>query len=284
MKIRFCCLALFFMLIHILITTIAMAGRVKNPKTTPEKNSNCSISFPLQEKSPLCPGESLSYEILVSGIYAGRVYLKMGTTINAKGEIQLKGLVKTNPLLDKFKHFIARVESIYHLSRQNPLRYNTKTKFNNKKRWEKGVYLHNQGRLQVDCNRNARKTRYTFLVPRDIQDMISLFYYYRDFQVPAKGSFCQKVYAGYYLWQVTGEIVKREGVSTPAGYFSSVLIEGHSKRLNGPKPWGKNFQLWISDDNHHLPIKLKSYLKKFGAIVLMLSRVQSPCIRDKSEG
>lgn len=126
-------------------------------------------------------------------------------------------------------------------------------------------------------------------VPAGVQDPLSCLYAYRTMPVMEDRLVQLPISDGKKL--ITGRIgvVGREVVETPAGRFSTVVIEPRIEHLGGlfKKSPGARVLIWLTDDAWRRPVKLQSEVSigRFTAELATLSHaaVASPTEPDAGE-
>ena len=81
---------------------------------------------------------------------------------------------------------------------------------------------------------------------------------------------------------VTIRVLRRERVKVPAGTFDAIVIQPVIKTKGVFSEDGKA-ELWISDDDRHMIVQMKSRLS-FGSLDLYLTDVRSPGAADQPRG
>ena len=103
------------------------------------------------------------------------------------------------------------------------------------------------------------------------RDSFSMFYYLRTIPIKENEVMSFSSYEGrkivHYNLQMTG----KETINSPLGTFSCKVIRPFSDGKNLFKNAG-DMQIWISDDNERLPVKIQIKMK-FGSMMLLLKKV-----------
>lgn len=105
-------------------------------------------------------------------------------------------------------------------------------------------------------------------IPPEAQDELSIFYYFRTLDL--------KIGQGLLLEGFTDKegnplkvaVLRKEWVDVPVGRFNCWVVEPHI-RSGGLFEHKGNLQIWITDDEHRIPVKMTSNLD-FGSIVVLL--------------
>lgn len=108
-------------------------------------------------------------------------------------------------------------------------------------------------------------------VPVSVQDILSSLYYIR----------AQKLEPGREMtldvntkknWPLIVRIVRRERISTPAGDFSTILVEPAIRQEGIFIQKGRHLQVWLSDDEKKTPVLLKVEIF-FGHVTASLAKM-----------
>jgi translation initiation factor IF-1 len=102
--------------------------------------------------------------------------------------------------------------------------------------------------------------RKTVTVVPKVYDPVSLVYYFRT-RAPEKGEKEQTMYAGRKLWEVSAKVMGSEQIRTGLGEFDTLIIEPELRR-EGKIEKGKDMRMWMTRDEHHVPVRVYAKFKK----------------------
>lgn len=117
--------------------------------------------------------------------------------------------------------------------------------------------------------RLKKKTR-KIPVSRPIFDPISVIYYFRTLELAPGKSYELNLISDGKLYTVNARVLRRENVQTPAGTFSALLVE--PEMVSGGVEREERLHIWYSDDERHLPVRIRTELK-FGSVTATLKSV-----------
>ena len=100
------------------------------------------------------------------------------------------------------------------------------------------------------------------------QDVLSIFYYLRILDFKVGDSFDIQNYADGKHYPLNVQISKQENVKVPAGEYRCLKVEPIYTGDKKYKPKGQ-LTMWLSNDNHKLPVKIKSKIA-VGSIIMEL--------------
>lgn len=125
---------------------------------------------------------------------------------------------------------------------------------------------------KIDSDKNVEERKKEWEIAPFSQNIFTAVYYLRTFQLkPGKKLAFRVAHEGENLI-VTGEVVRREKVSTPAGDFNTVVVKPKIE-LNGAfKPVGDIF-IWLTDDERKFVVRIESKIK-IGTIVGALKKIE----------
>jgi hypothetical protein len=104
-------------------------------------------------------------------------------------------------------------------------------------------------------------------VPRPVFDPISVIYYLRTVDLAPGKVYELTLIADGKVYTVHARVVRREILQTPAGKFSTVMVE--PAMTSGGVPRAERLFIWYSDDERRLPVRIRTEVK-VGAITATL--------------
>ena len=107
-------------------------------------------------------------------------------------------------------------------------------------------------------------------VPRPIFDPISVIYYFRTLELSPGKSYELNLISDGKLYTVHARVIRRENVQTPAGTFSTLLVE--PEMVSAGVQREERLFIWYSDDERHLPVRIRTEVK-FGSVTATLKSV-----------
>ena len=107
-------------------------------------------------------------------------------------------------------------------------------------------------------------------VPRPVFDPISVIYYFRTLELAPGKSYELNLISDGKLYTVHARVLRRENVTTPAGTFSTLLVE--PEMVSAGVQREERLFIWYSDDERHLPVRIRTEVK-FGSVTATLKSV-----------
>lgn len=104
-------------------------------------------------------------------------------------------------------------------------------------------------------------------VPRPVFDPISVIYHFRTLDLSAGKKYDLTLISDGKIYNVHARILRRETITTPAGRFKTVVVE--PLMVSGGKPREEKMLVWYSDDERHLPVRIRTEVN-FGAVTATL--------------
>ncbi|MEZ4787908.1 MAG: DUF3108 domain-containing protein [Flavobacterium haoranii] len=121
----------------------------------------------------------------------------------------------------------------------------------------------NQDKNTVLVKDYKKKTEKTFSVPENVQDIVSSFYYLRNYPGIDKLQVGQSVNIDMFFDDETTKFklkfIGRENISTKFGKISCMVFRPYVQAGRVFKE-EESLTVWISDDNNRIPIRLKASL------------------------
>ena len=118
---------------------------------------------------------------------------------------------------------------------------------------------------KIDQEKKVEEKRQEWDLPAYSQNVFSAAFYLRNFKLTPGKKIAFRVAHENENLVVTGEVIRRERISTPAGDFDTVIVKP-TIALNGAfKPVG-DIYFWLTDDDRKLIVKIESKIK-IGKIV-----------------
>jgi Protein of unknown function (DUF3108) len=112
-------------------------------------------------------------------------------------------------------------------------------------------------------------------VPYPVFDPLSLIYYIRTLDLSPGRVHEFPIIADGKLYTVVATVQNRETITTPAGTFKTVVVEPKMEGQAGVfKDEQNRLQIWYSDDERRLPVRVRSDVK-IGSITVSLRRSSS---------
>ena len=212
-------------------------------------------------------GERLVYDIAYLGVSAGTGVMEVMAPSQVNGHMAYPVIstAQSNDLVSLFYPVSDRVESYMDVEGLHSHRIDVR-QHQGKKRREKVVNFDPVRRVAVQ-RKNGKEE--VFSVPSDVHDALSSLYFFRNQTFPGAGeSVFINVHESEKNWKLEIRILGKERVATPVGTFDTVKVQALIRYRGIFLDSGDVF-LWMSDDAHHIPVKIVSTIK-IGAITATL--------------
>ena len=222
------------------------------------------------EHSAFQVGESLQYIVRYGRIIAGRTRLSIPEIIDYKGYPSYRVVSEawSNPFFSRFYKVEDRLESLVDVNGVFSWRYEKHLREGKYKK--DAVYLHDQ------VNRLAYAENDTLEIPPFVQDVLSILYYVRTFDLAPGDTVVVDNIDQDKVYPLNIVVHKRERVKVKAGKFDCLVVEPFLRTPGLFQQKGKII-VHLSDDRRKIPVKITTfiYLKGFslGAIVAELEKV-----------
>ncbi len=232
-------------------------------KGAPKPVDTPPIQFPITQydttslrsisQTALRAPEKLLFDVVWGGwsfrwVHAGQATLELLPT-NSPHFQQIRSLAWCNSFFQTFYPVRDTLTSLIHSQGIYPLRF---TKVLNE-----GSY-HARSTSEFDQKAGSiRVDDTTFAIESFTHDVLSAFYYIRTQKLEVGRSFSLDAVSGRKKYKLTVICHKKETIQVPAGTFKTILVE---PKLQGNDLFRARGTLliWVTDDEHHIPVKMQS--------------------------
>lgn len=220
-------------------------------------------------------GETLDYELKWLKITGGSARMTIGPLQDDR--LRITSVGKSSPGFSRFFKVRDEIETIVAKKDFSTLRYT-------KRLDEQGDKIEEVTTIEDGVATRKRKKIKKVDVPRPVFDPISLIYHIRTLDLAPGKTHDFTVIADGKVYNVHAVVVRREVVKTPAGTFSTVVIEPEMSAAGVDRE--ERLWIWYSDDERKIPVRIRSQVN-FGAITATLRAVtpgagaiDPPVLRD----
>jgi hypothetical protein len=225
------------------------------------------------------PGEKLKFRLRWGIIPAGEALLEVLPieTIDGVESYHFVLTARTNAFIDAFYRYRSRIDAYADTGMTRSIKYRKTVEARKKIRevivsfdWEKSeVKYHSVKKYTVDDAKAPDKKNlkskvrirklFVPVLPGSF-DPLSVFYYSRSIPLNENTRILRPVSDGKKCIMGAAKVQRREKVRLASGTFDTYLIEPSLKHLEGVFAKSKNakIQLWITNDERRIPVKLKS--------------------------
>jgi hypothetical protein len=221
-----------------------------------------TVSFDSRNESAYDVGEWFKFRIHYGIVNAGYATLEVkDAVINNKKVYHVIGTGYTTGM----SRFFFKVDDLYesYIDKEtgSPYRFVRKIDEGGYKKDQEGFFNQSSNRVLVKDYKN--KNEKTFAIPKNTQDILSAFYYLRNYPGIDKISPGESISIDMFFDDETTKFklkfVGRENITTKFGTVSSMIFKPlvQSGRVFKEK---ESLTVWISDDDNRLPIRIKADL------------------------
>ncbi len=229
------------------------------------------------------PGERLTYKIVWNKIPVGelRVYVDKDATIRGQDAWHFVMEAVTNDYADKIYKVRTYIHSYVSKDLRRSLRYVSRQLDGKGKKWVLLDFYWDKNKvkyMKTGVDRGLRPVKPNAL------DSLAMFYYVRALDYAGRKRIEVRVSDGKRCVDSGADIVKREKVKANGKEYNAYLVEPDLKDLRGVFKKSKNakLQLWISDDQDRVPVKIASEVV-VGRFYATLIKHEKPEINKDAE-
>lgn len=221
-----------------------------------------TVSFDSQKEDAYAVGEWFKFRIHYGFVNAGYATLEVkDATVNNKKVFHVVGKGYTTGM----SRFFFKVDDLY----ESYIDKDTRNPYQFVRKINEGGYTKNQeGFFNLSTNKilvkdYKHKTEKTFGIPKNTQDIMSTFYYLRNYPNIDKIKIGESVAIDMFFDDETTKFklkfIGREDITTKFGIVPTMIFRPlvQSGRVFKEE---ESLTVWISDDDNKLPIRIKASL------------------------
>lgn len=219
-------------------------------------------SFTVQKESAFDVGEWFKFRIHYGIVTAGYATLEVKEGVkNNKKVFHAVGKGYTTGMSKLFFKVEDNYESYFDKQTGNPYQYVRKINEGGYTKNQEGFFNQVGDKIVVKDYKN--KTEKTFAVPNNIQDIISTFYYLRNYPSIDKLKVGEYVAIDMFFDEETTKFklkfMGREDISTKFGTIPTMIFRPYVQAGRVFKEQ-ESLTVWISDDDNKMPVRIKASL------------------------
>lgn len=220
-------------------------------------------SAPLPGTVPFGPGESLVYEVSYFAVVAGtaRVDPIEMTQYKGKTVYRIRAVAETSKLFSYFFRVYDVIEVFMDAEKLHPLAMTVHIEQGTEKYDELYEYDQDRGEAVYTSGEKRKASP----IPKGVQDSLSSLFYYRTLTHPLRETLSFEVYASQKVWGLEVTALKKERITTKRGDFIALLVRPVT-RFEGVLQRRGELQMWFSDDERRIPLRLKVEVV-FGSVI-----------------
>lgn len=253
-----------------LLPAVRRNGPVAPPRPSKPLVQCTSSPLPAGE-IPYPVGETLTYDLDVTGVRAGKLQLKY--TRPDEHTVEITALAESNTFFENVRKLKAKATSLVDGTSLRPWRYREDAVEDGVKKWTEVLFKpgHDEADIHFAIgDRGERHRRYPMLTGP--HDLLSIVYYLRTLDLKIGDEFCLDIYANRRVWRLSGSVAGEEWISTPAGKFKTWRLSGKAQRTDRPAS-SREIHVWISQEPDRIPVAALGEID-LGAARVLLTRVK----------
>jgi hypothetical protein len=216
---------------------------------------------PKKSRATFGPGEAIYYLVTVKDIPVGKAVIKLESVKDVGGKkvqhVTARG--KTNSFFSKVHKVKAQMEEDADVETLLPMGLREDVAELETTRQSAYRFDHAKGKVNVKSKFQGRDIENTLHASRTVHDFLSAMYYVRTLPLKEGDPICVDVAYFRHIWRVQGKVIGKERVQTPAGYFSTIVLDGTAIRTDD-KSRKRRVSFWLTDDAFRIPVKAASTL------------------------
>ena len=116
---------------------------------------------------------------------------------------------------------------------------------------------------------HLKGTKKKYKIPEQVHDPLSAFFRIKGMPLEVGKSVYINIFDSKKLWNVEVKVLKKERITVPAGTFDTVKIQPMMKS-EGIFDAKGNIYIWLSDDEHRIPVMVRSKIT-IGSMTVLLT-------------
>jgi len=221
---------------------------------------------------PLPEYEKLTYTVSYKFINVGEATLEMRgfQEINGRKAHHLYSTAKTKPFFDEVYKVRDTNESWLDVESKSSLQFIQNVDEGGYKKQE-ALYFDQPLQRYTRVKNNEVTSGET---PLFVQDVMSALYYMRTIDMHVGQEYVVDAHSGNTSWPLKVKVLKEETIKTAAGKFNCIVVEPAIREDAGIFKAKGQMQVWITNDERKLPIKLQVQVPIIGAATATLAKIE----------
>jgi len=221
-----------------------------------------TVSFTVQKENAYDVGEWFKFRIHYGVVTAGYATLEVKEAVkNNKKVFHAIGKGYTTGMSKLFFKVEDNYESYFDKQTGNPYQYVRKINEGGYIKNQEGFFNQTSDKIVVKDYKN--KTEKVFAVPNNIQDIISTFYYLRNYPTIDKLKVGESISIDMFFDEETTKFklkfMGREDIKTKFGTIPTMIFRPYVQAGRVFKEQ-ESLTVWISDDDNKMPVRIKASL------------------------
>lgn len=245
----------FFPFVFIGLFILISQPSANEPTSNPVLSETLSATYEV--------GERLVYKVSYMGIPAGEAVMEVHgkTEVNGREAIHIISTVESNAFVSFFYPVRDRIESFIDSERFYSHYIKVKQRQGRKRREKVIDFDQVQHRAVLIKKDKGELTEETFDIPPEVQDSLSALYFFRMHKDLSVGkSVFIDVHESRKNWKLEIKILGKEKLTTALGTFNTIKAKA-IVRYEGVFMDKGDVTLWLTDDEKHIPVLIKTKIK-----------------------
>jgi hypothetical protein len=222
----------------------------------------CKLPAIQPDGAPFRTGESLTYDLELALVKAGRLSLLVDRPMSGGALLPLKARSQNTAAFANVKKLTAVGISWIDPATLRPQRYREDGDENGLRRSTDVRFPRPGEPVRLEQRWKEQSGAESYATEGDALDALSGLYFLRAARLQAGDQFCVDVVGGGRYWRVRVEVAPgRERVDTPAGRFDTFRLDLTAVRadtVGSLRPKTRKMHLWLSADARRLPVSIVS--------------------------
>jgi hypothetical protein len=201
-------------------------------------------------------GEKLDFSLTWLGIDGGNATMSIAPVADDVTKYRMTSLAQSNRSFARIFKVHDEIESVVSRETFSTLQY--------RKHLQEGKRV-KEDDTSVDETRHVatrkRQDAVDFPVPSQVFDPLSLIFHIRALELSPGKTYHFELMSDGKVYPVTVSVLGREVVRTEAGRFKTVIVEPKMLGSGLFRDDQNRLVIWYSDDERHLPIRIRSDVK-----------------------
>jgi hypothetical protein len=225
------------------------------------------------------PGEKITFEVRWSFIVAGEATLEVmpDEYLDGTPALHFVYTAKTTPFIDSFYKVRDRIESWTDTGINHSLLYK---KRHEGKSVKEIIVQFDWNKLEASQIKNGNMTD-TVIIEENTFDPLSVFYAFRVGKPDENNCIKTNLTDGKKIIKSNARMVKKQRITIADKSYDTILVEPEIEGISGvfKKTKKSKMQIWITDDNQRIPVRIKSRVTVGSFIADLISYSQGDITR-----
>jgi hypothetical protein len=183
-------------------------------------------------------GETIYHLVTVNDVPVGKTMMKLDSmkTADGRNAFHVTANGRTNSFFSKVRKVVAAVQSEFDSRTQLPLMFSEKLSDMDVERETRYDIKPAGGSYDMLQVFKGKEQRMTLDGHGRSRDFLSALYHVRTLPLRQGDELCFEIIYARSRWIAAGKVKGVERIQTPAGFFNTIVIDGHMNMLGGKTP------------------------------------------------